>query len=156
MKYREAKEEDWEQIRQIFIDHWKQNVHSETMVRLHNKFKKRNSVYNFWLIENENKVLGWCACFRVFESPLRENFTADLSIYVNKNLLAKGLGNLLMEETIILLKKSEIKLVFGHIEPKNLISKKMAKRHGFTYSNIEYNNSIYYDKVELWLLELNS
>lgn len=154
MKFRGAKDEDWKLIRQIFIDHWRQNIDSDAIMSLHDKFKKRNSIYNFWVIENENKILGWSACFRVFESPLMENCNADLSIYVNKNSLAKGVGNLLMKETISLLKTSDVKLIFGHIEPNNWISKKMAKRHGFIYSNIEYKNSSYYKSVELWFLTL--
>jgi L-amino acid N-acyltransferase YncA len=156
MKFREAKDKDWEQISEIYIDHWKRHVSSNVIISLHNKFQNRNANYNFWVIENENKVLGWSACFRVFENPLRENYVADLCIYIKKIFLFMGLGSYIMNKTILELKMSEIKLVFGHIEPKNLISKKMAKRHGFTYSNIEYNNSIYYDKVELWLLELNN
>ncbi|NEV93024.1 GNAT family N-acetyltransferase [Psychroflexus sp. YR1-1] len=154
MKFREAKDEDWKQISQIFNDYWGQGFDSKLNLSLKTKFNNRHAFYNFWVIEKESKILGWSASFRVFESPLRENCNADLCIYVNKNSLAKGVGNLLMKKTISLLKTSEIKLVFGHIEPNNLISKKMAKRHGFTYSNIEYKNSIHYNTVELWLLSL--
>lgn len=155
MKFREAKEDDWKIINQIFIKNWKQNSDLETSSNLKDAFYKRSHPFNFWVVENEKGViLGWCSCFRVFESPLREGFNADLSIYVDPNSFAMGVGDLLMKETLAILKKTDIMLVFGHIESHNMKSKKLAQKYGFYYSTVRYKNSLFYKSVELWLLNL--
>lgn len=84
-----------------------------------------------WVLEDENhEVIGWCALKPVSK---RECFSgvAEVSIYLDKRFLNKGLGNILMKKLIVDSENQGFWTLQSNIFPENESSIKFHLKNGF-------------------------
>ncbi|WFA08374.1 arsinothricin resistance N-acetyltransferase ArsN1 family A [Tissierella sp. Yu-01] len=102
-------------------------------------FTSRGERYKVIVIEdNKGIVIGW-ASINVFNSRCCYNGVGDISIYINRNMRGKGLGNILLNSLFNIAKQQDFhKLVLSTFE-FNDVGKRLYKRLGFrevgTYIN---------------------
>ena len=80
--------------------------------------------------ENKGKVVGWVS-FQSFYGRPAYDHTAEISIYISPGQRGKGLGRSLLEESLELTKKLNIKTVVCFIFSHNATSIKLFKSFGF-------------------------
>lgn len=84
-----------------------------------------------WVLEDQNNmVIGWCALKPVSK---RECFkgVAEVSIYLDKNYLNKGLGNILMKKLIADSENHGFWTLQSNVFPENAASVKFHLKNGF-------------------------
>ena len=80
--------------------------------------------------EDNDKVVGW-ASFQSFYGRPAYNHTAEISIYISPEYRGKGLGRLLLKESLEMTEKLCIKTVVCFILSHNTPSIKRFKSFGF-------------------------
>jgi L-amino acid N-acyltransferase YncA len=83
----------------------------------------------FVYTENE-KVLGWVA-FSAFSSRSVYNGVAEISIYIDTDFSARGIGSQLMEKAILSSEENGIWTILSGIFPENAASLKLHEKFGF-------------------------
>ncbi len=86
MTVRIAQNTDFEQIFEIWIEGIKETFPSLQLTRIEEeKFKANFSnrePFHFWVVERENKIIGWQSHIPCTNSPLKFQLYAETSIYV--------------------------------------------------------------------------
>lgn len=80
--------------------------------------------------EDNGKVVGWVSFQSFYGRPAYDN-TAEFSIYISAEYRGKGLGRLLLAESLELTKSLSIKNVVCFIFSHNIPSIKLFKNFGF-------------------------
>lgn len=80
--------------------------------------------------EDNGKVVGWVSFQSFYGRPAYDN-TAEISIYISPEYRGKGLGRLLLAETLELTASLSIKNVVCFIFSHNIASIKLFKSFGF-------------------------
>jgi len=83
----------------------------------------------FVFIENE-KVLGWAALSAVSVRPAYKG-VAEISIYIDTDFRAKGIGSKLMEKVIQSSEENGIWTLNSSVFPENIATLKLHERFGF-------------------------
>jgi len=89
----------------------------------------------FVYTENEN-VLGWAALSSVSPRPAYKG-VAEISIYIDTNYLAKGIGSKLMEEVIQSSEENGIWTLNSSVFPENIATLKLHEKFGFRIIGIK-------------------
>lgn len=88
--------------------------------------------YPFLVAEDEKTVVGY-AYFDVFNARSAYRHTADLSVYLDKNCLSKGMGSLLYKTLEKEAAKYEINNIVSLITSENEKSVAFHKKNGFSF-----------------------
>ena len=130
-----AKDEDFESIYQI----WEEGVikmNSNAVIsrmsfeKFKGNFENRKDHFNFWVMEEDNKILAWCSILPAFSHPLKFTTEGEVSLYVNNEIQKKGVGTTLMIEVYNNLINTGIENIWGFAKSDNLPSIKMCEKAG--------------------------
>ncbi len=76
------------------------------------------------------KVLGWAALSPVSARSVYKG-VAEISIYIDTNILGKGIGTILMDKVIASSEKQGIWTLYSSVFPENLATLKLHKKFDF-------------------------
>lgn len=93
-------------------------------------FANRQFPYTFWVAKEDEEIIGWCSILPVFSHPLKRYSDAEVSTYIEKEIKHNGLGTDLMKFVFNQIENTDIKNIWGFVNPKNLISIKMCENCG--------------------------
>lgn len=148
MRIRLANIEDASQILSIYSQYIESIITLEYKLSTLEEFKKRieNIIkkYPYLVCEDENnKIIGYCYANKFLEREAY-NWSCELSIYMDKNNISKGMGKKLCSIIIEILKYQGIKNIYSKVTVPNSKSEKLHNSLGFkligTYNNIGYKN----------------
>jgi L-amino acid N-acyltransferase YncA len=83
----------------------------------------------FVYIEN-GKILGWIALSPVSTRKVYEG-VAEVSVYIDTNILGKGIGSKLMDKVIVSSEKHGIWTLHSSVFPENTATLKLHDKYGF-------------------------
>ena len=131
-----AKESDLKTIEQLWLDGLRRYNHeiligNYNIELFRNNFKNRNTPFHFWVAETTH-VIGWCSILPAFSHPLKQNSTAEVSTYIDREIRENGVGTILMQFVLAELKDKQIETVFGFANPTNIQSIKMCENAGMS------------------------
>lgn len=120
----------------------------------------KNIVQNYpWIVYEENKkILGYAYATR-FKERKAYDFTAEISVYIDKDFTGKGLGTLLYQNLIEKLKITQIAVLIGGIALPNEKSVRLHESFGFKNAGILKNVGRKFGKwidVGYWQLEIKN
>lgn len=95
-------------------------------------FYKHTGKYPVIVAENKNKVIGWASLSRWSDRCAYSN-TAEISVYVDRDMQGRGTGNLLMAEIIKLAGENKLHVLIARISGENKISIHLHQKYGFAY-----------------------
>jgi len=95
-------------------------------------FNEHSSKYPVIVAENVDRVIGWASLSKWSDRCAYSN-TAEISVYVDKDMQGKGIGNLLMAEIIKLARENKLHVIIARISGENGVSIHLHKKYGFTY-----------------------
>lgn len=102
-----------------------------------------SSCYPYLVCEENGIVIGYAYAHRHMEREAYQ-WNAELSVYIDQNFTAKGLGKKLYQMLIEILKLQGIKTVYGGVTFPNAKSEALHRVLGFTILGI-YHNAGYKD-----------
>ena len=157
---RQANENDLEAILEIVnysILHTTANYNYEVQtLEIQTKWLQQKHEQNFPVIvaTQDNEVIGF-GTYGMFREKIGYQFTVEHSIYVAPDLIAKGIGKLLMSELIELAKKQKIHTMIGGIDASNTYSIDFHKKFGFTECGIIREAGFKFDRwLDLQFMQL--
>ncbi len=103
-----------------------------TLQEFSDRIKRITKSYSFLVAEDEKTVVGY-AYFDVFNARSAYRHTADLSVYLDKNCLSKGMGSLLYKALENEAPKYRINNVVSLITSENEKSVAFHKKNGFSF-----------------------
>lgn len=121
------------------VDIWEQGwyqVHPTTFIddrqmnQFERNFKKRNFPFDFWVVKEKEKIVGWVSVLQAFYHPMKENFEAEISIYIDKSESNRGFGSMITSYVLDELEYSDIQTVWAFVSKHNQRSKKMCEKAG--------------------------
>ena len=101
-----------------------------TLEKFTERVNRIREEYPFIVAEDGKKVVGYAYLDR-FHERSAYRFTADLSIYLDKDLLAKGTGGLLLDEIERRGKDMGITNIISLVTGENVRSAAFHEKHGF-------------------------
>lgn len=101
-----------------------------TLERFSERVNGIRAKYPFIVAEDGEKIVGY-AYLDLFHERSAYRFTADLSIYLDKDLLAKGTGRLLLDEIERRGKDMGITNIISLVTGENARSAAFHEKHGF-------------------------
>lgn len=157
---RQANENDLEAILEIVnysILHTTANYNYDVQtLEIQTKWLQQKHEQNFPVIvaTQDNEVIGF-GTYGMFREKIGYQFTVEHSIYVAPDLIAKGIGKLLMSELIELAKKQKIHTMIGGIDASNTYSIDFHKKFGFTECGIIREAGFKFDRwLDLQFMQL--
>ncbi len=93
-------------------------------------FQEHDESRPLFVYELENKIVGW-ASFQQFYGRPAYHLTAELSIYLDAEFRAQGLGQTILSECIALCPSLGIINLVGFVFSHNLASLKLLNKFGF-------------------------
>ncbi len=163
MKIRLANIEDTFQILSIYSQYIDTSITFEytlpTLEAFKNRIENIIEKYPYLVCEDENnQIIGYCYANKFLEREAY-NWSCELSIYLDKNNINKGIGKKLCCIIIDILKYQGIKNVYSKVTVPNTKSEKLHYSLGFnligSYNNIGYKNGKWHS-VRLFEKELLS
>lgn len=136
MKVRLIEEKDIRQVLNIY-NHYieKTTITFETELLNFAQFRERikmiTAFYPWIVLEEENTILGY-AYLSAFNSRAAYQWSADLSLYLDPQAVAQGLGSLLYTEIEALAKQQGFINLVSLITTSNTRSLAFHKKHGFS------------------------
>ncbi len=156
-----ATDSDWQQILTIYKSYW--DKYFENMTDEYRKilkyfkesFDKRNGYFNYWVYDNgEGEIYGWFSCLQVFNSPLRRDYTGEISVFIRQDKKYGIIAARILAKTIEDVSNTELTCLLANIVTKNIASQKLAKHFGFIKSDFTFINTPFYPEVNLWVKPL--
>ena len=132
-----AKDEDFETIFRIWLDgienSFDKNVIAETVLKdkFKENFNSRKGIFNFWIAEHNNEILGWQSLIKTSYNPFRENLYAESSTYIDKQCRFKGVGQMLIDYVMKEAEKSQLEYILGFVSVANKAARKITKETGW-------------------------
>lgn len=84
-----------------------------------------------WVVEQDQKILGWLGFQSFYGGRPAYNATAELSIYIDPQYQHRGIGRMLLQTALNRSSSLEIKTLLGFIFADNLASLRLFERFGF-------------------------
>ncbi len=104
--------------------------------------------FPYLVYEAEGRLLGYACAHRVRERDAYQ-WSAELSVYVDKNTRERGVGARLYEKLTELLKLQNVRNVYGAITGSNVKSLRFHEKQGFrliaTFEKIGFKNGRWMD-----------
>ncbi len=133
-----ATDNDFDQIFDIWIEGIASSFDTASFnvqdlkTKFQTNFLKRGGIFNYWVAtEEEDKILGWVSLNKTTVNPLKENFYAECSTYINTKARKVGLGELLVDYVMKEAKESQLHYVIGFIGSTNEAIRKIAADTGW-------------------------
>jgi L-amino acid N-acyltransferase YncA len=96
-----------------------------------NWFHEHNaSMRPLWVVEENNKTIGWVSFQSFYGRPAYDN-TTEISIYLDESVRGKGIGKKVLSHSIDQCPSFRIKTLLGFIFAHNEPSLKLFKSFGF-------------------------
>ncbi|MBL1230600.1 N-acetyltransferase [Enterococcus sp. BWB1-3] len=144
MKIRLISPGDIEAVLSIYSQYIDTPITCEYALPSKNEFTQRinsfTTTYPYLVCEEEGKIIGYAYAHRHMERKAYE-WNAELSIYLDKEQTAKGVGMQLYTILISILKKQGIKTVIGGVTLPNRKSQQLHEKLGFEQMGIYHNNA---------------
>ncbi|MFA5835186.1 MAG: GNAT family N-acetyltransferase [Bacteroidota bacterium] len=115
---------------------------------LYSLFRRAGSVY--WIAEENGIILGGCGIFPT--SGLPEGYAELVKFYVSVSSRGKGIGNLLMQQSIASAREFGYKQIYLESFPELSKAVSMYIRSGFTYLPQALGNSGHF-ACNVWMLK---
>ena len=153
MKIRLANTEDTSKILSIYSQYIDTSITFEyklpTLEAFKNRIENIIEKYPYLVCEDENnQIIGYCYANKFLEREAY-NWSCELSIYLDKNNINKGIGKKLCSIIIDILKYQGIKNIYSKVTVPNTKSEKLHYSLGFnligTYHNVGYKNNNWYN-----------
>ncbi|MCY1152766.1 MAG: GNAT family N-acetyltransferase [Sphaerochaetaceae bacterium] len=109
------------------------------------KVSKVTSFYPFLVCEVNNSVIGYAYADRIREREAYD-WDVELSIYLNQNYSNLGIGKILYEALLDILKLQNIYNAYGVITLPNKASVKLHKKLGFKEIGVFHNTGFKFNK----------
>lgn len=110
-----------------------------------NRCLKIKEKYPYIVIKENNKILGY-AYLNTFNERSAYHYTADLSIYIDKDHLHGHLGNLLLSSIEKFTKEYNITTLISIVTSANTNSSNFHLRKGFVLERTLYNTANKFNK----------
>ena len=115
---------------------------------LYSLFRRSGSVY--WIAEENGIILGGCG---IFPTPgLPEEYAELVKFYVSASSRGKGIGNLLMQQSIASAREFGYKQIYLESFPELSKAVSMYIRSGFTYLPHALGNSGHF-ACNIWMVK---
>jgi len=115
---------------------------------LYSLFRRAGSVY--WIAEENGIILGGCGIFST--SGLPEGYAELVKFYVSVSSRGKGIGNLLMQQSIASAREFGYKQIYLESFPELSKAVSMYIRSGFTYLPHALGNSGHF-ACNIWMVK---
>lgn len=149
-----AKTSDASSLLNIYSQYIDTNITFEyalpTILEFENRIEKISNFYPYLVFEEEEnqKIIGYAYAHRYLERAAYQ-WDAELSVYLDKNHLSRGLGKKLCLCLIEILKFQGLKTIYSLITSPNIKSEKLHSSLGFkkigTYHKTGYKNQKWHD-----------
>lgn len=154
MKIRFVTIEDTEKLLNIYNQYIDTNITFEYKLPSVDEFRQRiidiSRDYPYIVLENNDAICGYAYAHR-FKERDAYAWGAELSIYLDKNICAKGYGKKLYLTLIEILKLQGVKTVYACVTGKNTNSENFHEHLGFktvgTFKNAGYKNNSWHNIV---------
>lgn len=150
MKIRFAKEEDVEELLSIYAEYMNTAITFEYETPSKEEFLERikniKKVYPYIVLEDNNKILGY-AYAHEFKERKAYSWSVETTIYMDKNICAKGYGKKLYLTLLELLKLQGVRTACACVTGDNKGSMEFHKRLGFKEVGRFHNAGF---KLDLW------
>lgn len=145
MRIRFAKEQNAAALLEIYKQYIETTVTFEYELPSKEEFQRRireySKEYPYFICTENGRCVGYVYAHRAQERAAFQ-WNAELSIYLDKNYQAKGVGKVLYEMMFEILAKQGVKTLYGLVTTPNPKSVKLHEKTGFqlagTYHNTGY------------------
>lgn len=153
--FRLAKKEDVEEILAVYAPYILHTpITFEYTVPTLQEFSRRiegiSCDYPYFVCEMEGEIIGY-AYASAYHERAAYQWDADLSIYLKQNITGKGIGRLMLDTLIALLKLQNIRNVYSCITHPNIPSEHLHETMGFrkcaTFHHSGFKHGKWYDTL---------
>lgn len=152
MNIRFAKISDAQSLLEIYSQYIETSITFEYILPSKTEFEKRIEniiqMYPYLVYEENGKIFGYAYAHKYMERAAYQ-WNAEISIYLDRAFVSKGLGKKLCAVLIEILKMQGVKTVYSLITSPNVKSEKMHLSLGFKgvgmYHKAGYKNGRWYD-----------
>lgn len=142
MKIRFAKETDVDKLLSIYNEYIDTAITFEYKTPSKKEFlrriKKIQKTYPYIVLEENNHILGY-AYAHEYKERKAYSWSVETTIYLDKNICAKGYGQKLYSTLTDILKKQRVKTAYACVTSENQNSLKFHKKLGFQEVGIFHN-----------------
>lgn len=154
MRIRFADPDDSQKILKIYAQYIETPITFECVLPSEKEFSKRiadvSEFYPYLLCESGRDIIGYAYAHRHMEREAYQ-WNAELSVYLDRAFISKGLGKRLYGLLIDILRLQGIKTVYGGVTTPNEKSEALHKALGFqtlgTYHKAGYKAGQWHDVV---------
>ena len=128
---REMSEHDSSRILEIYkmgLD--TRNATFETLVPSWSDWDSKHHKHSRYVYVENDKIIGWVTLSPVSTRRVYEG-VAEVTVYIDTNILGKGVGSLLMDKVIISSEKYGLWTLYSSVFPENIATIKLHKKYGF-------------------------
>lgn len=151
MKIRQVDINDVSNLLNIYSQYINSTITFECRLPSLEEFRARveaiSSEYPYLVLEDENKIFGYAYAHR-FKEREAYQWSAELSIYLDKNLTSKGFGKILYSKLIEILRLQNVRNIYALVTIPNPNSERMHLSMGFKKLAV-FENSGY--KCKRWI-----
>jgi len=142
MNIRFATEMDADALLEIYKQYIDTSITFEYELPTVEEFQRRirefSKEYPYFICTENNRCIGYIYAHRAQERAAYQ-WNAELSIYLDKNHLGKGLGRKLYEMMFEILALQGVKTLYGLVTTPNPKSTKLHEETGFQLSGVYHN-----------------
>ena len=150
MRIRLAKEQDATALLEIYKQYIDTTVTFEYELPSKDEFQRRireySKDYPYFICTENGRCVGYVYAHRAQERAAFQ-WNAELSIYLDKNYQAKGVGKVLYEMMFEILAKQGVKTLYGLVTTPNPQSVKLHEKTGFQLAGTYHNTGF---KANKW------
>ena len=150
MRIRLAKEQDAAALLEIYKQYIDTTVTFEYELPSKDEFQRRireySKDYPYFICTENGRCVGYVYAHRAQERAAFQ-WNAELSIYLDKNYQAKGVGKVLYEMMFEILAKQGVKTLYGLVTTPNPKSVKLHEKTGFQLAGTYHNTGF---KANKW------
>jgi len=106
------------------------NATFETIVPSWTEWDSTHLNHSRFVYLESDKILGWIALSHVSARKVYEGI-AEVSVYIDTNILGKGIGSKLMEKVIMSSEMHGIWTLYSSVFPENVATLKLHDKFGF-------------------------
>ncbi|MBK5245122.1 MAG: N-acetyltransferase [Eubacteriaceae bacterium] len=137
MKIRLVEEKDYQQVLDILNESIEKRIYTAQLSKANMEDRKAWFVHHssvkhpMFVIEDDERVIGWVTLTEYRAGREGFRYTSEISYYIDSRYQGKGLGTQMMGLAIEAAREIGFKNLIAVILESNLISIKLAKKHGF-------------------------